>query len=188
MILFKVLTKKCVKDSASQFQNFPMIFHEFHALLYGIITVRLAYHKFCVRWVLKMLMVAHKTQRMASAWPPLERYHKDGDAFLNHIARVTDDETWVIFVNVESTEQLKQWRHPHSPTKPKKFKETLSARKLMAAVFWDSKRVLMVVVMQQWTTITSEVYCETQAADFFDTSIQKLDDYHLLGDDTVWLL
>jgi hypothetical protein len=28
--------------------------------------------------------------------------------------------------------------HTHSPNKPKKFKQT-SARKLMAAVFWDRK-------------------------------------------------
>jgi hypothetical protein len=32
----------------------------------------------------------------------LERYHKDGDEFLSHIARVTGDETWVAFVNVET--------------------------------------------------------------------------------------
>jgi hypothetical protein len=31
----------------------------------------------------------------------------------------------------------------------------------MAAVFWDRKGVLMVEFMQQGTTITSEVYCET---------------------------
>jgi hypothetical protein len=30
----------------------------------------------------------------------LERYHKDGDEFLNHIVRVTGDDTWVSFVNV----------------------------------------------------------------------------------------
>jgi hypothetical protein len=44
-----------------------------------IITVRLGYHKFCARCVPKMLTVAHKTQRMASALTFLERYHKDGD-------------------------------------------------------------------------------------------------------------
>jgi hypothetical protein len=32
----------------------------------------------------------------------------------------------------------------------------------MATVFWDRKGVLMVEFMQQETTITSEVYCETQ--------------------------
>jgi hypothetical protein len=32
-------------------------------------------------------------QRMASALNYSERYHKDGDEFLNHIIRVTGDET-----------------------------------------------------------------------------------------------
>jgi hypothetical protein len=36
----------------------------------------------------------------------------------------------------------------------------MSVRKLMATVFWDRKRVLLVEFVQQWTTITSEVYCE----------------------------
>jgi hypothetical protein len=31
----------------------------------------------------------------------------------------------------------------------------------MAAVFWDRKGVLLVEFMQQGTTVTSEVYCET---------------------------
>jgi hypothetical protein len=38
-----------------------------------------------------MLTNEHKTQRKASALTFLERYHKAGDEFLNHI--VTDDET-----------------------------------------------------------------------------------------------
>jgi hypothetical protein len=37
----------------------------------------------------------------------LERCHKDGDEFLNHIVRVTGDETWVSFVNVETKEHSK---------------------------------------------------------------------------------
>jgi hypothetical protein len=37
----------------------------------------------------------------------------------------------------------------------------MPARKLMAAVFWNRKGVLMVEFMQQGTTIKSEVYCET---------------------------
>jgi acyl-CoA thioesterase len=48
--------------------------------------------------------------------------------------------------------------HTHSPNKLKEFKPTLSARKLMTAVFWNRKGVLMVKFMQQGTTVTSEVY------------------------------
>jgi hypothetical protein len=65
----------------------------------------------------------------------LERYHKDDDDFLNPIVQVTCDETWVSFVNVETEEQSKQWMHTHSPNKPKMFKQTLFARKLMFSVF-----------------------------------------------------
>jgi hypothetical protein len=66
----------------------------------------------------------------------------------------------VSLVNFETKEQSKQWMNTHSPNKLKKFKQTLSARKLMATVFCDRKGVLMVEVMQQGTTETSEVYCE----------------------------
>jgi hypothetical protein len=95
---------------------------------------------------------------MVSAYTYLERYHKDGNEFLSHI--VTDDETWVSFVNVETKEQSKQGMHTHSPNRPKKFKQRLSASKLMATVFWDRKGVLMEEFKQQGTTITLEVYCE----------------------------
>jgi hypothetical protein len=55
-----------------------------------------------------MLTGAHKMQRMALALTFLERYHKDGDEFLNHIIRATGYETWVSFVNDETKEQSKQ--------------------------------------------------------------------------------
>jgi hypothetical protein len=51
--------------------------------------------------------------------------------------------------------------HTHPPNKPKKIKQRLFARKLMAAVFWDRKGVLMMEFMQQGTTIMSEVYYKT---------------------------
>jgi hypothetical protein len=58
-------------------------------------------------------------------------------------------------------EQSKQWMHTHSPNKPKKFKQTLSNRKMMAAVFSHCKGIFLTEFMAPDTTITSEVYCET---------------------------
>jgi hypothetical protein len=72
---------------------------------------------------------------MASASTFLEQYHEDGNEFLNHIVQVTDDETWVSFVNAETKEQLKQLIHAQPPKKAKQFNQTLSTRKLMATVF-----------------------------------------------------
>jgi histone-lysine N-methyltransferase SETMAR len=63
-------------------------------------------------------------------------------------------------VNVESEEQSKQYMCTHSPNKPTKFTYTLFARKLIAAVFWDRKIILVVEFMQQGTIITSKVYCK----------------------------
>jgi hypothetical protein len=40
-----------------------------------------------------MLTAAHKMQRMDFASTLLEQYNKDIDEFLNHIIRVTGDET-----------------------------------------------------------------------------------------------
>jgi hypothetical protein len=53
----------------------------------------------------------------------LKRYHKDGFEFLIHIVRVTGDETWVSFVNVETKEQSKQWMHTYLSNKPENFKQ-----------------------------------------------------------------
>jgi hypothetical protein len=54
-------------------------------------------------------------------------YHKAGNEFLYLTVQVPGDESWVSFVKVETTEQSKQWMHTHSPHKPKKFKQTISA-------------------------------------------------------------
>lgn len=51
--------------------------------------------------------------------------------------------------------------HTHSPNKPRKFKQSLANRKLMATVFWDRKGVLLIKFMEPGTMITSETYCET---------------------------
>jgi hypothetical protein len=34
----------------------------------------------------------------------LQQYHKDGDEFLGHIVCVVGEETWVLFIDVESKE------------------------------------------------------------------------------------
>jgi hypothetical protein len=127
--------------------------------LYETVTKKLGYHKFCARWVPKMLTDVHKTQRMASALMFLQRYHDEGNKFLDKI--VTCNETWVKFVNVETKEQSQQWMHTHSPNKPRKSKQSLANRKLTATVFWDRKGVLLSEFMEPGTTITSETYCET---------------------------
>jgi hypothetical protein len=46
-------------------------------------------------------MSTKRAEWLRLLYTPLELYHKDDDGFLNTI-RVTGDETWVLFVNVET--------------------------------------------------------------------------------------
>ena len=58
--------------------------------------------------------------------------------------------------------QSKQWKHPGSAPgslPPKKFKRVHSAGKVMAALFWDSKGVIMVYYLEQGSTINGTILC-----------------------------
>lgn len=128
------------------------------SVLYEIVSKRLSYRKVCSRWVPKMLTEEHKTKRVCSALTFLERYHEEGDDFLSQI--VTGDETWVAYVTPESKQQSMEWRRSTSP-KTVKFKQSMSARKIMCTVFWDRKGVLLVDFLPRGDTINSTTYCET---------------------------
>jgi hypothetical protein len=54
-------------------------------------------------------------------------------AGFSHIVGVTDDETWVSFMSVETKQHSERWMHTHSPNKTKAFKR-IYAGKLMAAL------------------------------------------------------
>lgn len=82
-------------------------------VLFEIVTQQLGYHKFCARWVPKVLTDHHKEQRMGAALTFLEAYHSYGDSLLDRI--VTGDETWVKHVNCETKLQSMEWRHTSSP-------------------------------------------------------------------------
>ncbi|GFV70366.1 putative transposase [Trichonephila clavipes] len=81
-----------------------------------------------------MLTADHKRQRVEAAF-----HGTTEEEFLS------GDETWVHYTTPETKEQSKQWKHPSSP-RAKKFKQILSAGKIMASIFWDRKGVLFVRV------------------------------------------
>ncbi|GFV05780.1 histone-lysine N-methyltransferase SETMAR [Trichonephila clavipes] len=137
-------------------EHFPNISR---TVLYETVTGKLGYWKFCARWVPKMLTEIHKTSRMSAALEFLSRYHTDGEDFLNRM--VTGDETWVAHVNVETKQQSMAWGHTSSPTRLRKARQTLSARKFMVTVFWNVQGILLIEFMTRGTTLNSEVYCRT---------------------------
>ena len=70
---------------------------------------------------------------------------------------VTVDETWVYYYEPENKVQSRQWVGPGSP-RPKKFKTQLSADKVMATVFWDTKGVIMLDILPNRSAITGVYY------------------------------
>ena len=78
--------------------------------------------------------------------------------FLDSIC--TDDETWAYHFTPETNQQSRQWLHFPSP-KPRKLKQAQFAGKVMATVFWDRKRVLLVDFMATGTTINADRYYES---------------------------
>ncbi|GFS73022.1 histone-lysine N-methyltransferase SETMAR [Trichonephila clavipes] len=123
-----------------------------------ILTEHLGYSKVCARWIPKMLTADHKRQRVEAAQEFLAFHGTTEEEFLDSI--VTGDETWVHYTTPETKEQSKQWKHPSSP-RAKKFKQILSAGKIMASSFWDRKGVLLCEFMPRGTTINADRYCET---------------------------
>jgi hypothetical protein len=153
MILFKVLTKKFVRDGDSQFQNFFVNFHNFlHCSLWDYHSrVRLSQvlcktgsenaHG-CTQTAENIFGFNFRVIPQKWWWNfQLHRdYHRWWNLGFNKTRQkietnITGDETWV---------SIKQG---------KKLKRMLSATKLMATVFWDRKGVLMVEFIQG-TTVT----------------------------------
>ena len=101
------------------------VYEEYSTVVYEIVTKHLQYRKICARWVPRMLTDAQKAARMGAALIFLERYERDGNAFLDQI--VTGDETWISHNTPTSKRQSMEWHHAQSPKRPCKFKQTASA-------------------------------------------------------------
>ncbi|CAK9810904.1 Histone-lysine N-methyltransferase SETMAR [Anthophora plagiata] len=128
------------------------------SIIHRILTEKLQYRKVCARWVPRMLTENHQRQRVETSREFLRRYADEKDNFLDSI--VTGDETWAFHFTPETKQQSRQWRHSSFP-KPQKFKQSPSAGKVTATVFWDRKGVLLVNCMPSGTTINADRYCET---------------------------
>jgi hypothetical protein len=97
----------------------------------------------------------HKAQRMGVSLNNLLRYQQD-PAFLDN--NVTGDEIWVHHIAPETKRNSVIWKHPSSPT-AKKSKTTTSARKVMATVFWDMKRLVDLIHKNE--TVNADRYIQT---------------------------
>ena len=97
--------------------------------------------KVSVRWVPRMLTNEYKASRVTMCQAMLSHDKGMNSAFFS--STVTMDETWMPMFNPETKWQLAQWKHTDS-LPPKKFRVTISAEKMMVAMFWGSKGVILI--------------------------------------------
>ncbi|KAJ4447931.1 hypothetical protein ANN_09940 [Periplaneta americana] len=103
------LVRQCIMENrrfriTGLSSHFPQISRP---LLHEIVTKHLLFKKVCARWVPKNLTPEHKMQRLGAALTFLQRYHDDGDEFLDRI--VTGDETWISHFTPETKQQSLHW-------------------------------------------------------------------------------
>ncbi|UYV78582.1 hypothetical protein LAZ67_16002066 [Cordylochernes scorpioides] len=117
----------------------------------------LNFRKVCARWFPRLLSENHKQQQMEASRAFLEMHRRDGDQLFSRI--FTGDESWVHHSTPETKLQSMVWKKPEESA-PKKAKDTISAVKVMAIVFWDCKGVLLVEYLPPNTTVNAARYCE----------------------------
>ncbi|GFV70845.1 putative transposase [Trichonephila clavipes] len=102
-----------------------------------------------------LLTADHKRQRVEAAQEfRFSRNNRRG--ILDSI--VTGDETWV---TPHRKQRSNRSSGNTSSPRAKKFKQILSAGKIMASIFWDRKGVLLSEFMPRGTTINADRYSET---------------------------
>ena len=94
---------------------------------------------------------------VSKGWSQVKKFWYNANPEDFHTCLVTGDETWLHHWDPDTKKESMQWKHPGSPP-PKKFRTQPSASKVMATVFWDSKRIILIDYKLAGTSITGEYY------------------------------
>ncbi|GBP26227.1 Histone-lysine N-methyltransferase SETMAR [Eumeta japonica] len=124
--------------------------------------------KLSATWVPRLLTLDHKRNRVTTSKECLAMFSRNPDEFLRRF--VTVDETWKHHNTPETKEQSKQWVS-RGERGPKKAKQSLSANKAMATVFWDARGVIHIDYLEKGKTITGEFY--SKLLDRFDVDLKQ---------------
>jgi hypothetical protein len=111
-----------------------------HQTVWHILKNKFHMRKAAARWVPHNLTEAQKWHRYAVAGLHLERYHNEGDTFLQRIVAI--DETWTRAYEPELKRQSNEWRNQGSP-RPKRVRCEPSRVKVTLIVAYDSEGVII---------------------------------------------
>ena len=140
-----------------------------HGTAHTILHEKLNMNKVSARWVPRQLTLQHKNNRLDMCASLLTRQGQDTN-FISKI--VTMDESWFPLFNPETKRQSAQWKHLTSPP-PQKFRVQPSNEKIMYAIFWDCRGIILAHPVPKGTTVTGTSYVDTLATKFLPAMREK---------------
>lgn len=138
-----------------------------HKTAINILHDKLGVRKLLARWVPRLLTVDNKWTRLSISKQCLDLFKRNPQEFLRRV--VTVDEIWIQYYTFETTQQSKH-RTFSDKSASKKAKSVLSAGKIMATIFWDSKGIILLEFLEKGSTITGQYYSEL--LDRFDEKLK----------------
>ena len=116
-----------------------------------ILKKRLDLKKVCARWVPHLLTEEQKTQRLKCARELLKTYKGCNSRVISNL--LTGDETWVHMFEPQRRAYNKQWKRKDKKC-PCIAKGTISSKKMLNAIFFNSSRPVVQVPCPSGHTVT----------------------------------
>ena len=123
--------------------------------LFTILQEHLSMRKLCSKWVLHLLTVNQKQQRVDNSECCLQLFQRNKMEFLHKY--VTMDETWIHHITLKSNRLSAEWTAAGESC-PKQPKTQTSSGKVLASVFWDVQGILFIDYLEKGRPINSKYH------------------------------
>ena len=120
-----------------------------------ILKKRLDLRKFCARWVPHLLTEEQKTQRLKCARELLKTYKGCNSRVISNL--LTGDDTWVHKFEPKRRADNQQWKRKDQK-RPCIAKRTISSKKMLFAIFFNSSGPVVQVPCPSCHTVTGRFY------------------------------
>lgn len=124
---------------------------------FKILKRDLKVRRIAARWIPHLLNEDQKRQRVSTARKLLKLYPKFSQRTFSNL--VTGDETWVHYFQPTRKSSNKIWATKQA-SRPSVAKRILSVKKVMYAVFFNSRGETVQVAIPRGRTVTGKVYCD----------------------------
>ena len=120
-----------------------------------ILKKHLDLRKVCTRWIPHLLTEEQKTQRLKCAQELLKTYKGCNNWVISNL--LTGDETWVHMFELQRRADNKQWKRKDQK-RPCIAKRTISLKKMLYAIFFNSSLPVIQVPCPSGHTVTGRFY------------------------------